>query len=91
MTKEDRERTRQYRERAAFEVERAASGTDPGFLQSLDMKAMLSCNSSDLVARAAQLTQKTNSTVPLPSEVVPQWCQQVMFAVIKEPGLFVAS
>ena len=32
-----------------------------------------------------------SSTVPLPSEVVPQWCQQVMFAVMKEPGLFVAA
>ena len=32
-----------------------------------------------------------SSTVPLPSEVVPQWRHQVMFAVMKEPGLFVAA
>ena len=37
------------------------------------------------------ILRPSSSTVPLPSEVVPQWCQQVMFAVMKEPGLFVAS
>jgi FkbH-like protein len=57
---EDRFRTEQYRDRMVFEEHRRDSERDGTFLQSLEMRSVLTCNSRDLVARGAQLTQKTN-------------------------------
>ena len=45
---------------------------------------------ADVTRDARRGAKIPSSTVPLPSEVVPQWRQQVMFAVMKEPGLFIA-
>ena len=60
VTAEDREKTGLYRAKAQA-VEASKDFESPeGFLKSLGMEAMFSANDASLVARIAQLSQKTN-------------------------------
>jgi len=60
VREEDRAKTSQYRVRAAFEEEHQAASSREEFLQSLRMESVIAVDSLELVARSAQLTQKTN-------------------------------
>jgi FkbH-like protein len=60
LHQEDRSKTEQYRVRAEFESQRVLAPNREDFLRSLNMRSVIATNSAGLVARAAQLTQKTN-------------------------------
>lgn len=60
IREEDLKKTEQYRQRSAFQSAHRAAGDPAAFLASLEMKAVIAVDAPTLVARSAQLTQKTN-------------------------------
>ena len=60
LSEEDRQKTEQYRARAATGELKKQTKDPTQFLRSLDMKATIHVNEPGLVFRMAQLTQKTN-------------------------------
>lgn len=60
VREEDRSKTSQYRLRAEFHDQRRAAASRDEFLCSLSMHSVVAVDCPALVARSAQLTQKTN-------------------------------
>ncbi len=60
LTREDAEKTRQYRENSEREELKASVGTLEDYYRSLDMVATIASVDSDSLQRVAQLTNKTN-------------------------------
>jgi FkbH-like protein len=60
VTSEDRAKTEQYRARAQTVEASKEFGSPEDFLRSLRMEAVFAVNDASLLARSAQLTQKTN-------------------------------
>src|SRR5262245_17395933 len=87
VTSEDRTKTEQYRARAQTAAASREFGSPDDFLRSLRMEAVLSANDSSLLARSAQLTQKTNQF----NLTLRRFTEAEMVRVLNDPNWIVIA
>jgi FkbH-like protein len=87
VTSEDRAKTDLYRSKAQAAAAAEEFSTPEDFLASLRMEAVFSVNDSSLVARSAQLSQKTNQF----NLTLKRYTEAQMAALLKDPACVVIA
>jgi FkbH-like protein len=87
VTREDRAKTELYRAKVATEAAAGTFGSREEFLRSLRMEALFSVNDTSLIARSAQLSQKTNQF----NLTLRRYTEAQMSELVKDPNCLVIA